>query len=421
MLDLKFVRENPDIVKSAIQNKGDHADVDALLNLDETRRELIGTVESKRAEQNKVTTQIAEMKKAKQYASAVIEAMRTLSADIKRLDEERRTVESDIQDVLIRIPNIPHPTVPVGDESANQEVKRWGEPREFEFEPKPHTDLAETLGLIDFNRASRISGSNFVSYRGAGARLERILINYMIDLHTTEHGCTEIFPPFITRREAMLGAGQLPKLEEDMYHIPSDDLFLIPTAEVPVTNLHREEILAGDNLPINYVAYSPCFRREAGAYGKDTRGLMRVHQFNKVEMVKFVTPESSYDELEILLSRAETVLQRLNLPYRVLTLATGDLSFAAAKCYDIEVWAPGIQKWLEVSSVSNFEAFQARRANIRFRREKGAKPEFIHTLNGSGLALPRTMIAILENYQTTDGKIAVPDVLRDTMKTDIIG
>jgi seryl-tRNA synthetase len=421
MLDLKFVRENPDIVKSAIQNKGDHADVDALLNLDETRRELIGTVENKRAEQNKVTTQIAEMKKAKQDASAVIEEMRTLSTDIKQLDEQRRTVESDIQDILIKIPNIPHPTVPVGDESANQEVKRWGEPREFDFEPKPHTDLAETLGLIDFNRASRISGSNFVSYRGAGARLERMLINYMIDLHTFEHGCTEIFPPFITRREAMQGAGQLPKLEDDMYHIPSDDLFLIPTAEVPVTNLHREELLQGADLPINYVAYSPCFRREAGAYGKDTRGLMRVHQFNKVEMVKFVTPESSYDELEILLSRAETVLQRLNLPYRVLTLATGDLSFAAAKCYDIEVWAPGIGKWLEVSSVSNFEAFQARRANIRFRRGKGAKPEFVHTLNGSGLALPRTMIAILENYQTADGKIVVPDVLRDTMKTDIIG
>jgi seryl-tRNA synthetase len=290
----------------------------------------------------------------------------------------------------------------------------------MDFQPLPHYDIAEHLEIIDFNRAAKISGSNFISYRSMGARLERALVNFMMDLHASEHGYTEIFPPFITKRDAMVGTGQLPKLESDMYHIPADDLFLIPTAEVPVTNLHRDEIIAGDQLPIKYVAYSPCFRREAGAYGKDTRGLIRVHQFNKVEMVKFVKPETSYEELEKLLTNAEKVLQLLELPYRVLKLATGDLSFAAAMCYDIEVWAAGSQKWLEVSSCSNFEDFQARRSNIRFRRQKGAKPEFVHTLNGSGLALPRTVIAILENFQTDEGTIIVPKALKPYMGIDVI-
>ncbi len=420
MLDLKFIRENPELVRQAIINKNDKADLDGLLALDVKRREIIGQVESARAEQNKVTIKIAEMKKAKQDASAVIAEMRELSDRIKVLDNELKDAEERISAIHIRIPNIPHPSVPVGDETHNQEIKRWGRLPEMDFQPLPHHEIAEKLGLIDFSRASRLSGAFFVSYRGLGARLERALINFMLDLHVQKHGYTEIFPPFVVRRESMFGTGQLPKLEDDMYHVSADDLFLIPTAEVPVTNLHREEVLEGDDLPINYTAYTPCFRREAGAYGKDTRGLMRIHQFNKVEMVKFVKPETSYDELESLLGNAEEVLQLLELPYRVITLATGDLSFAAAKCYDIEVWAQGLGKWLEVSSCSNFEDFQARRANIRFRRHKGAKLEFVHTLNASGLALPRTVIAILENYQTDEGTVIVPQVLRKYVGVDVI-
>jgi len=420
MLDLKFIRENPELVRQAIINKNDKADLDGLLALDVKRREIIGQVESARAEQNKVTIKIAEMKKAKQDASAVIAEMRELSDRIKVLDNELKDVEERISAIHIRIPNIPHPSVPVGDETHNQEIKRWGRLPEMDFQPLPHHEIAEKLGLIDFSRASRLSGAFFVSYRGLGARLERALINFMLDLHVQKHGYTEIFPPFVVRRESMFGTGQLPKLEDDMYHVSADDLFLIPTAEVPVTNLHREEVLEGDDLPIYYTAYTPCFRREAGAYGKDTRGLMRIHQFNKVEMVKFVKPETSYDELESLLGNAEEVLQLLELPYRVITLATGDLSFAAAKCYDIEVWAQGLGKWLEVSSCSNFEDFQARRANIRFRRHKGAKLEFVHTLNASGLALPRTVIAILENYQTDEGTVIVPQVLRKYVGADVI-
>lgn len=420
MLDLKFIRENVDLVRQAIQNKGEKADLDALLQLDVTRREIIGKVESARAEQNKMTVQIAEMKREKKDASEAIQQMKLLSDQIKNWDEQLRQVEEKIYQIQIRIPNIPHESVPVGDASHNKIVKQWGAPVEKDFQPLPHYEIAEKLDIIDFARASRIAGSFFVGYRGLGAKLERALINFMLDLHIEKHGYVEVSPPFLTKRDSMFGTGQLPKLEEDMYRIESDDLFLIPTAEVPVTNLHREEILDGDDLPIYYTAYTPCFRREAGAYGKDTRGLVRIHQFDKVEMVKFVKPETSYDELERLLADAEEVLQLLELPYRVVCLATGDLSFAAAKCYDIEVYAEGIQKWLEVSSCSNFEDFQARRANIRFRPFKGAKPEYVHTLNGSGLALPRTMIAILENYQTDEGTIMVPKVLRKYMGVEII-
>jgi len=420
MLDLKFIREHPEIVRKAINDKGDKADLDRLLALDVKRREIIGAVESARAGQNRATQQIAEMKKAGADTTAMINEMRALGDRIKAFEEELKTAEEAIYQIQICIPNVPHASVPVGDASHNQVVKQWGEPPKMDFKPQPHFEIGERLGLVDFARASRLSGSSFVSYRGLGAKLERALINFMLDLHIEKHGYTEVSPPFVTKREAMFGTGQLPKLEEDMYHIPGDDLFLIPTAEVPVTNLHREEILEGSDLPLRYTAYTPCFRREAGTYGKETRGMVRIHQFDKVEMVKFTTPDSSYDELETLLADAEEVLQLLELPYRVLALATGDLSFAAAKCYDIEVWAQGMEKWLEVSSCSNFADFQARRANIRFRPFKGAKPEFVHTLNGSGLALPRTVIAILENYQTDEGTVVVPKVLRPYMGVDLI-
>lgn len=420
MLDLKYIRENPEIVRQAIQDKNDKADLDGLLQLDVKRREIISKVETGRAEQNRVTQKVAEMKKARQDAGAVIAEMKTLSDRIKVLDEELRGVEAQIFEIQIRIPNIPHSSVPKGDPSHNQEVKRWGGLPKVDFKPLTHYEIAENLQLVDFSRGANLSGSSFVSYRGLGARLERALINFMLDLHIDKHGYTEILPPFIVRREVLFGTGQLPKLEEDMYHIPLDDLFLIPTAEVPVTNLHRDEVLDGDNLPILYTAYTPCFRREAGTYGKETRGLVRIHQFNKVEMVKFVKPAASYDELEKLLLNAEEVLQLLGLPYRVITLASGDMSFAAAKCYDIEVYAQGMDKWLEVSSCSNFEDFQARRANIRYREFKGAKPEFVHTLNGSGLALPRTVIAILENYQTDEGTVIVPPVLRKYLGAEVI-
>lgn len=420
MLDLKFIRENVDVVKQAIINKGEKANVEKLMDLDGKRRRLIADVESERAMQNKMTLKISELKKTGQDAGHLIIEMRNLADSIKEKSEILKSIEEEIHEILIWIPNVPHSSVPIGSEKNNKVVKEWNVQIEQDFKPKPHYEIAEKLDIIDFTRASRMSGSFFVSYRGLGAKLERSLINFMLDLHIEKHGYTEIFPPFVTKRSAMFGTAQLPKLEEDMYQCELDELFLIPTAEVPLTNLHFNEILKGENLPVKYTAYTPCFRREAGAYGKDTRGLMRIHQFNKVEMVKFVKPVTSYDELETLLANAEEVLQLLELPYRVLTLATGDLSFAAAKCYDIEVYAKGLDKWLEVSSCSNFEDFQARRANIRFRPEKGGKLEYVHTLNGSGLALPRTVIAILENYQTDEGSIIVPSVLRKYMGVDII-
>jgi seryl-tRNA synthetase len=346
--------------------------------------------------------------------------MQQVGTSIKKLDDEIADIENQMNEVLIWIPNIPHESVPIGGETENKEIKSWGEKPEFDFDPLPHWELAEKLGIVEFDRSSKLSGSNFITLRDLGARLERSLINFMLDLHVKKHGYKEIAPPFVVRRNIMFGTGQLPKLEDDMYRIEHDDLFLIPTAEVPVTSLYHDEILDGSILPINYAAYTPCFRREAGTYGRDTRGLVRIHQFDKVEMVKFVKPENSYDEHEKLLQDAEEVLQLLKLPYHVLVLASGDLSFAAAKCYDIEVWAGGVQKYLEVSSVSNYVDFQARRANIRFRRTSDSKPEFVHTLNGSGLALPRTVIAILENYQTDEGTVIVPEILRPYIGTDVI-
>lgn len=421
MLDLRFIRENPELVRNAIDVKGAKVDLNGLLELDKRRREIIKKADRLKEKRNRVSEEIGRLKKAEKDGSAAIAEMREVSREIKGLDEEIHRIEAQIWEIQIYIPNIPHPSVPVGpDSSYNKMVREWGSIPRFDFNVKPHWEIGPALNILDFERGSRLSGSNFVSFTGIGAKLERALINFMIDLHVQEHGYTEVSVPFVVKRDMMFGTGQLPKLEEDMYLVEKDDLFLIPTAEVPVTNLHREEILIGEDLPIYYTSYTPCFRREAGSYGADTRGLMRIHQFDKVEMVKFVKPENSYDELETLLENAEQVLQLLEIPYRVAILATGDLSFAAAKCYDIEAYAPGIDKWLEVSSCSNFEDFQARRMNIRFRREKGAKTEYVHTLNGSGLALPRTVIAIIENYQTDEGTLIVPEVLRKYLGMSVI-
>ncbi len=421
MLDLRFIRENPEIVRQAIKNKNVEIDLNPLLELDKKRREIIKEADRLKENRNRVSEKIGILKKRGETAESAISEMRKVSEKIKELDKTLREVEEEIGEIQIRIPNIPHPSVPVGPDSTyNKIVKEWGEIPEFDFKVSLHWEIGPELGILDFERGSRLSGSNFVSFAGIGARLERALINFMLDLHVEKHGYKEVWVPAVVKREMMFGTGQLPKLEEDMYVVEKDDLFLIPTAEVPVTNLHREEILNGEMLPIKYTAYTPCFRREAGSYGADTRGLMRIHQFDKVEMVKFVKPETSYDELEFLLKDAEEVLQLLEIPYRVALLATGDLSFAAAKCYDIEAYAPGIDKWLEVSSCSNFEDFQARRMNLRFRRKKGAKPEYVHTLNGSGVALPRTLIAIIENYQTDEGTIVVPEVLRKYVGVDVI-
>ncbi|HDQ43898.1 MAG TPA: serine--tRNA ligase [bacterium] len=421
MLDMKFIRENPDRVREAITQKRDRADLDRLLSLDTERRTRIARADQLKSTRNRVSDEIAKARQSGQDAAGVIAEMRTVSDEIKALDERLRRIEAEIREIQLQIPNVPHDSVPVGpDASANVLVREGGEKPEADFRIRPHWEIGPELGVVDFERASRISGSNFVSFFGKGARLVRGLIHFMIDLHVEKHGYEEVWVPVILRREMMEGTGQLPKLEEDMYHVEKDDLFLIPTAEVPITNLHRDDLIAGDRLPIRYTGYTPCFRREAGSYGADTRGLMRIHQFDKVEMVQFVRPETSYDALESLVRNAEEILQLLDLPYRVVALSTGDLSFAAAKCYDIEVFAAGIGKWLEVSSCSNFEDFQARRMNIRFRREPGAKPEFVHTLNGSGLALPRLLIALLENGQTDEGSIVIPAPLRPYVGMDVI-
>lgn len=413
MFDLKFIRENKELVKKAIQNKNESLNLDELLELDEKRREVISSVEELKRLRNLSNQAIALLKKEKKDAQAEIEKMREVSEKISSLDDSLKEIEGKIDNLLLRVPNIPHSTVPVGfDENSNVVVKEWGELPQFDFEPRAHWEIGELLGILDLARGAKLSGSGFYALTGKGALLERGLINFMLDLHTKEHGYREVWPPFMVNRASMTGTGQLPKLEEDMYLCEKDDLFLVPTAEVPVTNLHRDEILKAEELPIYYVAYTPCFRREAGSYGKDTRGILRVHQFDKVELVKLVRPENSYDEHEKLVADAEEVLQLLKIPYRLRLLCTGDLSFAAAKCYDIEAWAPGVKKYLEVSSCSNYEAFQARRIGIKFKPDPKSKPEYVHTLNGSGVALARTVAALLENFQTEKGAVIVPEVLR---------
>lgn len=421
MLNISILRENPELVKKSINDRNVKLNLDAILDIEAKRRTLLHETEALKNQRNSVSKEIGVLKQKKEDASALMTQMKDVSAQIKAKDVLLSEVEAEFKKEILAIPNIPHESVPVGtDESCNEEIKTWGEKVEFLFEPKTHWDLAENLDIIDFKRGAKLTGSGFILYKNAGARLERSLINFMLDLHTDKHGYTEVFPPFLVNRDSMIGTGQLPKMENDMYHANEDDLFLIPTAEVPVTNIYRDEILAEEDLPICYAAYTPCFRREAGSYGKDTKGLNRVHQFDKVEMVKFVHPRKSYDELELLLDNAEEVLRRLNIPYRVLSLCTGDISFAAAKCYDIEAWSPGQQSYLEVSSCSNFEDFQARRANIRYRSKDDKKPKYVHTLNGSGIALARTVAVILENYQNEDGSITVPEALVPYMGCDKI-
>jgi seryl-tRNA synthetase len=416
LLDIKFIRENLDIVRDAVANKGEKADIDRILHLDSDRRRILQEVEELRGERNRSSREIGELQKKGKNADDLKVKMKAVSDKIKALEKDLSRTETELNGHLLEVPNIPHESVPIGkSEEDNVEIRKWGDPPAISFEPKPHWEIGEKLGIIDIERGGKITGSGFLHYRGAGALLERALINFMIDLHVRSHGFVEVMVPFMVNRTSMTVTGQIPKLEGDMYALPEDDTFLVPTAEVPVTNIHRGEIISADSLPIYYVAYSPCFRREAGAHGKDTRGLIRVHQFNKVELVKFVRPETSYDELESLVSAAEVVLQQLSLPYRVVVLSTGDLSFAASKCYDLEVWAPGLAKYLEVSSCSNFQDFQARRGEIRYRPGPGKKPQFVHTLNGSGVALPRTVIAILENYQQEDGSVIIPEVLRPYM------
>ena len=412
MLDLKFIRENPEKVRAGLAAKNDRRGIDEILQLDGRRRELIKEADALKEQRNKASMEVARLKKEGKDVSAIIAKMKTVSDRISAFDKERREVEEKIEELLRWIPNLPHSSVPVApDEAGNVEVRWWGKKPEFAFTPAPHWELGEKLGLLDLASGAKISGAGFVTFTGLGAKLERALINFMLDLHTQKHGYREISPPFLVNRASMFGTGQLPKMEEDMYCLKEDDLFLIPTAEVPLTNLFREEILPVERLPVYVTAYTPCFRREAGAYGKDTRGIIRVHQFDKVEIVKIVHPETSYDELESLVQNAEAVLRTLGLHYRVRLLASGDMSFASAKTYDLEVWAPGVGKYLEVSSCSNFEEFQARRMNLRYRPAPEARPEYPHTLNGSGLALPRTVIALLEQYQTEKGTVKVPEAL----------
>jgi seryl-tRNA synthetase len=413
MLDIKFIRDNPDLVKDGIRKKYSGVDIDQILDVDRQRREILTELEQLRERRNKVSGDIAVMKKNKGDATSQIAAMKEVGQTISQCEQQLRDIEEKLEAMLLLVPNLPHESTPVGkDEASNVIVRHWGEPTQMAFKPAPHWELAAKLGMIDFERGAKLAGSGFVLYTGVGAKLERALINFMLDVHTSRHGYIEVSPPFMVNRQTMTGTGQLPKMAEDMYQLNDETLYLIPTAEVPVTNIYANEILNGDELPKLFIAYTPCFRREAGAAGKDTRGLIRVHQFDKVEMVRIVRPETSYDELEIITANAETILQLLGLPYRVVQLASGDLSFAAAKCFDLEVWAAGVGKYLEVSSCSNFGDFQARRMNLRFRPAEGEKPIYPHTLNGSGLALPRTVIAIMENYQTAEGKIVVPEVLR---------
>jgi seryl-tRNA synthetase len=412
VIDIRVLRESPDEVRAALARRStDYADsVDRLLALDHRRRLLLQDTERRKAERNRASEEVARRKRDGADGSRLIAELKLLSDSIKALDHQLGSVERDLRDQLLRLPNLPQADLPEGDASHNRVLRTWGERRVFDFDPRPHWDLGKDLGILDLPRGAKLAGSGFPLFRGLGARLVRALIDYMIDLHTSEHGYVEVAPPYLVTREVAEGTGNLPVFVDEMY-VTTDGLFLIPTAEVPVTNMHRDEILAATDLPRGYVAYTPCFRREAGAAGKDTRGLIRVHQFDKVELVRFSRPDDSPAELEKLLTHAETVLQRLDIPYRVVVLATGDLGFASAKTYDLEVWAAGVGTWLEVSSASTFTDFQARRANIRYRPAPGEKPEFVHTLNASGVALPRTLIAILENYQQADGSLRVPEPL----------
>jgi len=416
MLDITRIRKEPEAVKAALASRGeDPSVIDRVLAVDERWRGLLTELEELRAERNRVSKEIGRMKDPAEREARIAE-MRAVGRRIAELEDQVRQAEVERERLLLSIPNLPHPSVTVGpDESHNRVVRKWGEPREFDFEPIPHWDLGPELGIIDFERGVKLSGSRFYVLRGAGARLQRALIAWMLDVHTREHGYTEIYPPFVVKEECLVGAGQLPKFADNLYHDVEDDIWLVPTAEVPLTNLHRDEILSADALPLRYVAYTACFRREKMSAGRDVRGIKRVHQFDKVEMYQFTTPETSYQVLEEMVEHAVDLCRRLQIPHRVVEICTGDLGFTVAKTYDIEMWAPGCGEWLEVSSVSNCEDFQARRANIRYRPEPGAKPRFVHTLNGSGLALPRVMIAILENYQQADGSVVVPEVLRPWM------
>lgn len=416
MLDIKTIRDDPELIKRVLLQRLMELDVDRIIALDRERRNLLQESEELKYKRNQASGEIGRLKKSGEDIFAAVRDMKMVAEKIHLFDGMIRKLSDGLNELLIRVPNLPQPDVPVGpDMRAAIIVREEGEKREFDFSPRGHLELGESLDLIDFKRAAKISGSHFALFKGPGALLERALINFMLDQHTVNNGYTEISPPFVSNRETMMGTGQLPLLEEDMYHLKRDDYFLIPTAEVPITNIHRGEVLKESDLPIKYVGYTPCFRREAGSYGKETRGLLRIHQFDKVEMVKLVRPDTSYREHEELLENAEGILKKLQLPYRVVMLPTGELSFASSKCYDIEAWAPGQKEWLEVSSVSNFEDFQARRANIRYRDGKG-KIHFVHTLNGSGLALPRIVVAILENYQQADGSVIVPEVLRPYMR-----
>jgi seryl-tRNA synthetase len=416
MLDVKLLRDDLDTVKARMATRGTVINWDEFISLDRERRDALANIERLKENKNRLSGEIGKLKKSGADAGALMREVEELSEAIRHSEAPLADVEARFERFMLTIPNLPHSSVKVGaNESENREVRRWGEPSKFDFGAKNHWDIGEELNILDFGRAAKIAGARFVVYRDLGAKLERALINFMLDLHTTEHGYREMLPPALVNRRALVGTGQLPKFEEDLFHLAPGDYFLIPTAEVPLTNLHRDEMLEPEDLPIKYVAYTPCFRSEAGSYGKDVRGLIRLHQFNKVEMVKFCEPENSYDELESMTRNAEEVLKRLQLPYRVVELCTGDMGFASAKTYDLEVWLPGQNAYREISSCSNCEDFQARRANIRYRKDKKGKPLFVHTLNGSGLAVGRTLVAVLENYQQKDGSVIIPEALRTYM------
>jgi len=415
MHDIKSIRENPEKFKKGLAAKRSTIDLEALLSIDTRRRQLVFQIDELKAKKNAANDEISRLIKEKADPKPTIASMKAIAGEIDALEPALKELDDQIQNLLLNIPNIPHESVPKGGMEANQVLSHWGEKPVLAFKPKTHIEIAESLDIIDFKRGTKLSGSNFILYKDLGARLERALYNFMLDLHTSQHGYREMSPPVVVNAATMTATGQLPKMKDDMYKLEGDDLYLIPTAEVPVTNIHRDEMLTEEELPLYYTAYTTCFRREAGSYGKDTRGLVRIHQFDKVELVKFVRPENSYEELESLLKNACRVFEILNIPYRILLLASGDISFAAAKCYDIEVYAAGLDKWLEGSSCSNFEDFQARRGNISYKGKDGKKKGFVHTLNGSGVALPRTMIAILENYQTPDGNVNIPEALQPYM------